>query len=242
MPPPLPKDHPPKGLWQKIEQFELDDPTAAFPFSKKLAQQNNWNDEFTQLTIKEYKRFVYLCCTLPDGASPSYIIDQVWHLHLCYTVNYWEDFCEQTLSRRLHHHPSKGGTAQSIHHHDWYERTRIKYRETFNEYPPEAIWRPTQKRAARPGLLIRIRPLIPKRQATMAAAAFTILPTLSGCKADFGSFMPSLIMLGILILFGATASQNKDGATDGGSSGSCGSSCSSSCSSSCGGGCGGCGS
>lgn len=27
--------------------------------------------------IEEYKKFVYLCCILPNGASPSKIIDKV---------------------------------------------------------------------------------------------------------------------------------------------------------------------
>lgn len=93
-------------LWLKISSFPLDDPAANFPFSRKLVKENNWDIAFTEGAIHAYKRFMYLCCVLSEGASPSPVIDQVWHLHLLYTKNYWEDFCEKTLGRKIHHHPS----------------------------------------------------------------------------------------------------------------------------------------
>jgi len=30
-------------LWQKILDFQLDDPEAAFKFSERLARENGWN-------------------------------------------------------------------------------------------------------------------------------------------------------------------------------------------------------
>lgn len=64
-------------LWKRIQHFSLDHPDADFPFSKKLAKEENWTSSFTAKAIEEYKKFVYLCCTLPNGASPSGIVDKV---------------------------------------------------------------------------------------------------------------------------------------------------------------------
>ena len=127
-------------LWQKIATFKLDDPIAEFPFSKKLAQENKWTEDFALRVIAEYKKFVFLCATLPDGASPSPIVDEAWHLHLTYTQNYWNDFCPNILGFQLHHHPSKGGKNEAQKHNDWYRTTLENYIHIFEEIPPTDIW------------------------------------------------------------------------------------------------------
>jgi hypothetical protein len=87
--------------WTRIKDFSLDNPNVDFPFSKKLAKEENWTENFTKRAIEEYKKFVYLCCILPKGASPSEIVDKVWHMHLIYTQNYWEEFCQIFCSRNF---------------------------------------------------------------------------------------------------------------------------------------------
>lgn len=127
-------------LWEKIQTFQLDDPASAFPFSKKLAQQNRWTTAFTDRAIEEYKKFIYLCCISPNGASPSVIVDEVWHMHLTYTDNYWNAFCKKILLKDIHHHPSKGGTAEKHKHVNWYSGTISLYEKEFNQVPPADIW------------------------------------------------------------------------------------------------------
>lgn len=127
-------------LWEKIQNFQLDDPASVFPFSKKLAQQNKWTNTFTGRAIEEYKKFIYLCCISPNGASPSVIVDEVWHMHLTYTDNYWNAFCKNTLLKDIHHHPSKGGTAEKHKHVNWYTATLSLYQKEFNQLPPADIW------------------------------------------------------------------------------------------------------
>ncbi|GAB2827763.1 TIGR04222 domain-containing membrane protein [Ferruginibacter profundus] len=129
-------------LWEKIRNFQLDDPASAFPFSRKLAHQNNWTTTFTNRAIEEYKKFIFLCCISPTGASPSAIVDEVWHLHLTYTDNYWNRFCKNTLSKEIHHHPSKGGTGEKEKHENWYVATLLLYEQQFNSKPPQDIWPP----------------------------------------------------------------------------------------------------
>ncbi|MEY4927622.1 MAG: hypothetical protein RI894_2058, partial [Bacteroidota bacterium] len=129
-------------LWKRIEDFDLDEPSAVRPLSKKLQHAQNWSFAFTAHAIFEYKRFVYLCCTEPNGASPSKVVDEVWHLHLTYTRNYWDEFCGKILEMPLHHEPSRGGDKELFKHQSWYERTLQAYRESFHEEPPSDFWQP----------------------------------------------------------------------------------------------------
>jgi len=127
-------------LWDKIQNFNFDDPNSSYPFSKKLSSENNWSGSFTQKAIAEYRKFIYLCCISPNGASPSETVDKVWHLHLTYTKNYWEDFCGSALQQQIHHHPSKGGPSEKARHNDWYTQTLELYKITFGTPPPPDVW------------------------------------------------------------------------------------------------------
>lgn len=127
-------------LWGKIQNFNPDDPHSSFPFSKKLAKENNWSASFTAKAIEEYKKFMYLCCVSPNGASPSDVVDQVWHMHLTYTTSYWIDFCKNTLQKDIHHYPSKGGFIESEKHKNWYNETLLLYEASFGTKPPASIW------------------------------------------------------------------------------------------------------
>jgi hypothetical protein len=129
-------------LWQRIAAHSFDDTQATLPFSRKLAKQQNWSNSFTEKAISEYRKFVYLCCISPRGASPSPIVDEVWHLHLTYTVDYWEKFCRQTLRRDLHHHPSRGGPDEQDKHRHWYSDTLQLYENVFGHRPSPSIWPP----------------------------------------------------------------------------------------------------
>ncbi|WP_346069807.1 glycine-rich domain-containing protein [Sphingobacterium siyangense] len=128
------------SLWLRLQEFSLDRPNVDFPFSKKLAKEENWTLDFTQKVIEEYKKFVYLCCRLDNGASPSEIVDKVWHMHLLYTQNYWEEFCPHVLRQNLHHHPSTGGDIAKKEHEKWFSDTLAGYREIFKQEPPKNIW------------------------------------------------------------------------------------------------------
>lgn len=127
-------------LWEKIQNFNFDDQNSSYPFSKKLATENNWSISFTQKAIAEYKKFIFLCCISPSGASPSDIVDKVWHLHLTYTKNYWDDFCRNTLQQEIHHHPGKGGTDEKNKHASWHTETLVLYESVFKSRPPADIW------------------------------------------------------------------------------------------------------
>jgi hypothetical protein len=131
-----------KELWGKIQNFALDDSTSSFPFSKKLAKEQNWSANFNNKAIEEYRKFIYLCCISPGGASPSETVDKVWHLHLTYTHNYWVDFCRNTLQQDVHHHPGRGSSNENEKHRSWYLETLTLYQQTFETKAPQDIWPP----------------------------------------------------------------------------------------------------
>ena len=128
------------NLWNRIQQFEFDDAGATITFSRKLADQQKWSTAFTAKAIEEYRKFIFLCCISPNGASPSKTVDEVWHLHLTYTQSYWNAFCKKTLGKDIHHYPSAGGTQENHKHVNWYAETLTLYREIFGTLPPADIW------------------------------------------------------------------------------------------------------
>ncbi len=129
-----------RHLWTNIQQFAFDEPGATITFSKKLAAQQKWPATYTERVIEEYRRFIFLCCISPKGASPSKAVDEVWHLHLTYTQSYWNAFCKNTLGKDVHHYPSTGGTREDHKHADWYGETLRLYESVFDEKPPADIW------------------------------------------------------------------------------------------------------
>jgi uncharacterized membrane protein YgcG len=72
--------------------------------------------------------------------TPSDSVDQAWHLHMVYTRSYWDELCGKTLGKPLHHGPTKGGLAEDLKFHEWYERTLKSYEQEFQEPPPADIW------------------------------------------------------------------------------------------------------
>ncbi|GAB4338379.1 MAG: hypothetical protein OHK0038_17110 [Flammeovirgaceae bacterium] len=135
-----------KALWEKIKRFELDEPQADLPFSKRLAWENAWEIEYALRVILEYKKFMFMLCISPLPLTPSDAVDQVWHLHLIYTKSYWEHFCHNTLGKNIHHHPTKGGKKEGEKFVDWYDKTLQFYAQTFGVEAPTDIWLPKEER------------------------------------------------------------------------------------------------
>lgn len=139
-----------RTLWQRIQAHVLDDPQSASPFSLRLAAENGWQPGFTQRAIEEYRRFAFLAIAAGHPVSPPEAVDQVWHLHLLYTRDYWGEFCPKTLGAPLHHGPARGGIAEKDKLTDWYGKTLASYRRFFGE-PPADLWpaRPVHPKTVR---------------------------------------------------------------------------------------------
>jgi hypothetical protein len=126
-------------LWKSLEQFQLDDPHAVQPFSARLAREQGWSMDFVARVLPEYLRFIYLTVTCSHPVIPSVVIDRVWHLHLIYTISYWDELCGRVVGRPLHHRPSPGGKDAASLHLANYLRTLASYRRVFGD-PPTDIW------------------------------------------------------------------------------------------------------
>lgn len=133
-------------LWSKISAFEFDPPATHFTFVEKLARNNDWTLSYAETVITEYKKFLFLCCVSPTGASPSKAVDEAWHLHLTYTQSYWVDLCKNVLGFELHHYPSTGGEKEDMRHAKWYAETLVLYYKVFEATPPVVVWPPANNK------------------------------------------------------------------------------------------------
>lgn len=132
-------------LWQRIEAFAFDDPSASFTFSRRLAREQKWTLSHARRVLREYQKFAFLTVAAGHPCAPSDAVDQAWHLHLIYTRSYWEDFCGKVLKTPLHHGPTRGGGRELEKHVDWYQKTLESYRRFFGE-PPADLWPAARER------------------------------------------------------------------------------------------------
>lgn len=198
-------------LWRRIQAHEFDKADVELPFSMRLAEENGWTDDFTQHAIREYRRFVFLACIADHEVTPSDEVDQVWHLHLAYTQDYWDRFCGEVLRRPLHHRPSEGGISEQIRYEANYLQTLALYQDTFAEPPPPEFWPPAQIRFDPNASFTRVnkgifaispktskRELILGRLTGIAGGGFVL--ALVASAYDHRLTVLSFILFGILIL------------------------------------------
>ncbi len=173
-----------RALWQAINAHNLDAADAVSPFSRRLMRETGWTHDFARRAIHEYKAFIYLICTGETMLTPSEAVDEVWHLHLIYTVDYWERFCAQVLKRRIHHSPSAGGEAEDARYGQAYDRTRSLYRTEFGTPPPQDIWPDADiRQPAKSNTNASDYIHLPKRQVFLCLAAGA-LALLAGCAPE----------------------------------------------------------
>lgn len=213
------------ALWARLDQFELDDSSAAYPYSKRLARENGWSAPFTERVLTEYKRFLFLSQKVDHPVVPSDAVDQAWHLHLCYTRSYWEELCGEVLRTPLHHGPTRGESTATARFGDWYEGTLAAYRDYFGHEAPPDIWPPAWERfrlqlPRRVDLSTHV--VFRKRTAMITLLGGTIALLLTSCSHSDGD--PGFWMLTLAIL--ATISFLCRGGTKGGGSTGCDSGCS----------------
>jgi uncharacterized protein (TIGR04222 family) len=137
-----------RELWQQLEAFAFDPPTARLTFAARLAKENGWTDDYARRVIEEYRRFLFLAQTAGHPVSPSEDVDQAWHLHLTYSKSYWEDLCGKVLGQPFHHMPAQGDDGEPARLREWYRNTLASYRRLFGEAPPRDIWPDVEERFA----------------------------------------------------------------------------------------------
>ncbi len=234
-------------LWAGIEAFSFDRIGTELKFKARLARENGWSESFAERAIEEYRRFIYLCCEAGHPCSPSDVVDQVWHLHLCYTRSYWIDLCHETLGRQLHHGPTQGGVAEAEKFSDWYGQTLQSYQKAFGCLPTADLW-PSVAGYSRQSdyrrVDLRQNWVLSKQKVQGLFAIGAVSSAMVGCGAitSVATEIPfPVIFIGGVILFMIVMRLRKarGKARGKGGPGGCGGGCSSGCGSDSG--CGGCG-
>lgn len=143
------------ALWQRLVEHPFEHPHQGLDFTRRLAREQGWSLEQTRDVIDEYRRFCFLACISNADVTPSDAVDEVWHLHLIHSRDYWQTFCPQVLGTHLHHGPTRGGGGEAQRYRAQYAQTLALYEQWFG--PPPAHWWPgTHERFAAPKCMLRI--------------------------------------------------------------------------------------
>jgi uncharacterized protein (TIGR04222 family) len=125
--------------------FEV--PQQRLDFVRRLAREQRWTLGQARAAVLEYRRFCFLQTLHQSALTPSGAVDQVWHLHLTHTQDYWQQWCPDVLQRALHHQPTTGGERQAQTYAEQYALTLALYERYFGQ-APFAWWPPTAQRFA----------------------------------------------------------------------------------------------
>jgi len=131
-------------LWARLcaHPFESDD---GLDFTSRLAREQGWTRDEARAAVDEYRKFCFLAMAVGRCMTPSEIVDQVWHLHLTYTRDYWNVFCPQVLRSDLHHEPTRGNAGETAQFRECYADTLAAYHAHFGA-PAERFWPGTLER------------------------------------------------------------------------------------------------
>ena len=83
----------------------------------------------------EYGRFCLLGMAGAGPMTPSEEVDEVWHLHLAYSRDYWDAWYGRVLGRALHHDPTIGGPQEQARYTAQYAHTLAAYEPFFGSRP-----------------------------------------------------------------------------------------------------------
>ena len=76
--------------------------------SKRVGREHpEWSEARLSTAVCEYKKFIALCIICPNVGLGmcSADVDEIWHAHILYTMNYAK-FCKAVAGRFLHHTPT----------------------------------------------------------------------------------------------------------------------------------------
>jgi hypothetical protein len=140
--------HPPAAddaLWAALSTYTVTPLGAALGFTTRLARENGWTLAHAERIFTEYRRFLYLAVRADHPVTPSDAVDQVWHLHLTYSRDYWERLCP-LLGAPLHHVPTQGGRKETARFYEDYSQTLRSYEQLFGTPAPADLWPSAQRR------------------------------------------------------------------------------------------------
>jgi uncharacterized protein (TIGR04222 family) len=166
-----------RALWARIDVHPVGGEEGAPALYARLQREQGWSAAQAAAALREYRRYVFLCCVEPGEMTPSRPVDAVWHTHLLFTRDYWQGFCHDALGRELHHSPALDRT-DAPRHRTQYQCTLQAYARWFGT-PPQAWW-PADTAAG-----TRAAPPRPRlRRAARAAVASAVLVPVAACATQ----------------------------------------------------------
>ena len=166
------------ALWHRIAAHQIGPKDAPLTFAARLARENRWSLAHAHRVIGEYKRFCFLAITAGYEVTPSDAVDQVWHLHLTYSRDYWQVFCLLVLGAEFHHGPTLGGSAERTRYYRQYADTLAAYETTFATPAPTDIWPAARQRFVTDPRGVRVNAfdvMILKRRVALALSLLVFL-------------------------------------------------------------------
>ncbi len=135
-----------EALWRRIQAHGFPpEPRRGFfgrfapertAIEPRLEREEGWEASYAEEAVQEYLRFVYLARVSDRQATPSEVIDKVWHAHMTDSHDYIEKFCLPLFGAPLHHEPCTG-PSEMPRYEEQYAATLALYREEFGREPPE---------------------------------------------------------------------------------------------------------
>jgi uncharacterized protein (TIGR04222 family) len=125
--------------WRRIQDHLGTSGHHALDLAAVLVGKFRWARTHADAAVEEYRRFCFLAATGTAGVSPSAEVDEVWHLHLQHTRDYWDRFCPQVLRMALHHEPGGRSRGRDRVFRAQYAETLARDQQVFGP-PPEAFW------------------------------------------------------------------------------------------------------
>ncbi len=204
-----------RSLWQRIRDHAFEDAQAPLDFVAKLAREQGWSRAEALAAIEEYRRYCFLASLGIDAVVPSVAVDEVWHLHLTYTEDYWQRFCPIALGFPFHHRPGGLVRGDAAQYRRGYADTLAAYERWFGP-PPERWWPGTAERFRAPVRFRRVdteqvwllrKPAWSRRPgafvAGIAAAAITLMASSFAEAASLNPLDwsgPKFLMLFLLLM------------------------------------------
>ena len=126
---------------QLVRQMVNDNPLII----KKISTATNLGFKASENLLVEVIKFLDLIVISGQRLTPSYLVDQGWHELILFT-RYYENFCEKTWGRFIHHHP--GGKKQENQKN--FQKTLTLYTQQWGN-PPVQFWLNQDENQSIPG-------------------------------------------------------------------------------------------
>lgn len=129
-------------MTQEISQNALAK-ALAFPMDAtvlRYAQEQDIPLEVAREHEKELKRYLALCAANPGKAyGMSAVIDDLWHIFICYTTDYHR-FCKEVAGYYIHHQPTNNEDRTNGKAAKDYQALLEDYEKFFGEPAAVHIW------------------------------------------------------------------------------------------------------